>query len=135
MDIKAHRAMDIVLEVVESLPGLRTKRSRMFNPGVMQALFTHFQRLDGTRLALATQQVVNTLRSFGGSRAGLMASLTTIETDLYKTFCDLSNEDFALEVRSYGNREEQYNRLAALLRDRFASLGAKRMLALKLVKR
>lgn len=135
MDIKAHRAMDIVLEVVESLPGLRPKRSRMFNPGVMQALFTHFQRLDGARLNLATEQVVNALHSFGGSRVSAMPSLTPIETDLFKTFSDLSNEEFAFEVRSYGNREEQYNRLAALLRDRFASLGAKRKVALKLVKR
>lgn len=134
MDIKAHRAMDMVLEVVESLPGLRSKRSRMFNPGVMQALFTHFQRLDGARLRLATEQVVNTLHSFGGSRVSAMASLTAIEKDLFKTFSDLSNEEFACEVRSYGNREEQYNRLAALLRDRFASLGAKRKMALKLVK-
>lgn len=131
-DLPAHRAMDLVLHAVEMLPALRSKRGRMFNPGVMQAMFDRFQRLTESELDIAIDQVVATLQCYGGIGAAALATLDTVEKSLYKTFCELSNEDYAFQVRSFGNREEQYNRLSALLRDRFAKLGSRRRSAAKL---
>lgn len=126
-DIAAHQAMDVVLDAIERTSALRALRGRIFNPGVMQALFEHFKRLTPAQLETATSQVVTTLACFGGLRTMMRQSLGAVESDLYAAFNQLCDEDFAAEIRTYGNREEQYNRVCSLLRKRFINLGKKSM--------
>jgi hypothetical protein len=123
VDLEAHRAMDNVLLMIEASPRLRSLRGKMFNPGVMQALFERFQRLSAAELTLASSQVADALDSLGKAHASKLVSLGKVETEMLALFTKLTDVLFADQVRSVGNREQQYNYVRDFLREKFVILG------------
>jgi hypothetical protein len=124
--LAAHETMDRVLLVVEMLPRLRSVRSRMFNPGVMKALFERFQLLEGAELELAGKQLSTTLSCFGSVGKLGLPTPGVVEAALYEVFEQLCSNAYAEEVRTYGCREAQYNRIASDLKKKLAILGTVR---------
>jgi hypothetical protein len=123
VDLEAHRAMDKVLLMIESSPRLRALRAKAFNPGVMQALFERFQRLDGAELTLAISQMADALNCLGKASASKLVSMSKEAKELHAILTKLTDVDFADTVRAVGNREQQYNYVRDFLREKFVILG------------
>lgn len=122
-DIAAHRAMDEVLLMVEASPRLRALRGKVLHPGVMQALFERFQRLSASELAVAGGQFSSALNNLGKAHASTMVPMDPVAAEVHKLLTKLTDVNFIDEVRSVGNREQQYNYVRDWLREKFVILG------------
>jgi len=123
IDLAAHRAMDKVMLMVEASPRLRALRGKMFNPGVMQALFERFQRLSAVELAEAVGQMSEALNNVGKAHASTMVPMGSVATEVHKVLTQMTDVNFIDKVRSVGNREQQYNYVRDMLREKFVNLG------------
>lgn len=121
--LNAHAAMDQVLLVIESSYKLRAVRGRMFNPGVMEALFNRFVRLNDAELEVAVSQVVNALNALAKPSVRSVVPLSPTTSALVDTFTLLTDIDFVAKVRAAGNREDQYDYLCNFLKDKFDMVG------------
>lgn len=122
-DLPAHVLMDMLLHLVESESRLRSLRGRIFNPGVMQALFERFQRLNAAGLELASEQLSLVLTHVGKSTSSKLMALDSVSAELLKSFNKLHDEAFCDLVRSQGNREQQYDYVFSYLRKKLTILG------------
>jgi hypothetical protein len=122
-DLAAHQAMDQVLLMIEASPRLRALRGKAFHPGVMQALFERFQRLSASELAVAGGQFGAALNNLGKAHASTMVPMGAVATEVHKVLTQLTDLNFIDKVRSVGNREQQYNYVRDMLRDKFVILG------------
>lgn len=121
--LKCHAAIDELMSVIEESPKLRALRSRIFNAGVMDALFCRFQRLSDAELTVGKGQVISALMAVGKPAALASLSLDSVVLSLVNTFNELADINFRATVLAQGNRVSQYNFLHNLLKDKFVIVG------------
>lgn len=122
-DLEAHQVMDRVMLLVESSSRLRSLRGRMFNPGVMEALFSRFQVLSSAELSVAIAQLSTALSHLAHPHATKTVPMGVVAYSLLETFTELTTVEFVDKVRSKGNREQQYNYLRDYLKEKFILVG------------
>lgn len=136
--IASHGVMDMFLHAVEHSAIRRADRSRMFNPGVLEALFKRLAELEHTDMAMfrrAANQLVALVNALGRPELVDALELTSAELFLFERFQWMASIEAQIASRiGTCNREQQYNFYRDIMSVALVALGRSSLRGLKLAK-